>query len=119
MAGSLSATTDIRTRQTNADLADAVDVDDRKRSAVVLAAFAQPRGELRDGLAERRRTNESPSRRHSHAREGRRSCHSVARSYACANDRTVDSAKWFPLICSPIGSPEEENPHGTVIVGSP
>jgi Zn-dependent M28 family amino/carboxypeptidase len=31
---------DVRTRHTNADLADAVDVDDLKQSAVVLAAFA-------------------------------------------------------------------------------
>jgi hypothetical protein len=31
---------DVRTRHTNADLADAVDVDDLKQSAVVMAAFA-------------------------------------------------------------------------------
>src|SRR5581483_12473590 len=46
-------------------------------------------------------------------------CHSVACSYAYASLSTVDSANGAPTICRPIGSPDLEKPHGTLIAGSP
>jgi hypothetical protein len=45
---------DVRTRHTNVDLADAVDVDDLKQSAVVLATFAW-QAAMRDEPIPRRR----------------------------------------------------------------
>jgi hypothetical protein len=32
---------------------------------------------------------------------------------------TVNSSKGFPAICNPLGSPDEENPPGMEIAGSP
>lgn len=51
--------------------------------------------------------------------EGRRLCHSVACSYACASARTRASAQCGPLICNPIGKPAFVNPQGTEMVGRP
>ena len=52
-------------------------------------------------------------------RAGRRVCQPVACSYARATLSTVASANGAPAICSPIGRPEEVNPHGIEMAGRP
>ena len=50
---------------------------------------------------------------------GRRLCHSVADSNACANARIFPSEKCGPEMQSPMGSPPPLNPHGMEIAGVP